>query len=143
MNTIISHVAPRIFPSRGSVDRGDQSLLLRGGVDYDSINSLKDIPIALKSNAIIHLSDVADVYKSTKDAETISRYNGEDNVTIGIKKRQSADTLDVTKAVVKTMEQLNRQNLGVSMAVIDDSGEQIMETVSSVITTLLTPCCSV
>lgn len=137
INTLAQIVGAADFSiPAGSVDRGDLSLSLRGGVSYNTPESLKNIPITLSSGQVIHLSDVAEIFQSTKDASSISRYNGEDNVSVTITKRQSASTVGVTKAVVKEVDKINAANKGVHLDVIFDSSDTIMASVQSVFTTL-------
>lgn len=137
MNTLIGIVGAADFSMpAGSVERGNASLALRGGVSYDTIESLKNIPITIGVNKVIHLSDVADIYPATREATSISRYNGNENVMLSITKRQSASTVDVTQSAVKTMERLNASNNGIHMSVIQDSSEQIIASVQAVLSTL-------
>ena len=138
ISSVASYIGAADFSMpAGSIDRGSQSLTLRGGVSYDTIESLKNIPLMTSSGNVIHLSDVADVYAAVKDSDSISRYNGQDNVTLSVTKRQSASTLDVTKAVTQTMERLNAQNEGVELSVINDSSEQILSSLQTVFSTLV------
>ena len=138
MNTIIGFVGAADFSiPAGSVDRGDQQLSLRGGVTYSSTEMLKSIPITLPSGQVIRLSDVADVHEATEEQSSISRYNGAEIVSMTVTKRQSASTLDVTKAVSKTMEKINARNMGVQLSVINDSSEQIVSSIRTVATTLV------
>lgn len=138
MSTIVSFIGAADFSIPvGDIDRGDQSLSLRGGVSYDTVESLGNIPITLRSGQVIHLSDVARIYDATADADSISRYNGNETVSLGIKKRQSAGTIEVTEAVVKTMEQINARNMGVELSVINDTSDSIRSSVNSVIKTLI------
>lgn len=137
INTLAQIVGAADFSiPAGSVDRGDLNLSLRGGVSYNTPESLKNIPITLSSGQVIHLSDVAQVFEATKDASSLSRYNGQENVSISITKRQSASTVGVTKAVVKEMEKINAARQGVKLDVIFDSSESILASVKSVFMTL-------
>ena len=121
----------------GDADFGTRNLEMRSGVSYDSVESLGNIPIILKNGDVIRLSDVAHVFKNTKDSGSISRYNGEDIVSLSIKKRSSASTVDVCQEVVKRMEELNAQDSGVMMSVVNDGSEDIMDSMKNVVTTLI------
>ena len=137
INTLAQIVGSADFSMpAGSVDRGDLSLALRGGVSYRTTESLKNIPITLSSGQVIHLSDVAQIFESKKDASSISRYNGKENVGLTITKRQSASTVDVTRAAVRTAEQINRSGKGIHLEVVFDSSESILASVKTVFTTL-------
>ncbi len=138
MSTIANFIGAANFSiPAGDVDRGDQSLSLRGEVDYNSVESLKTIPITLSTGQVIRLSDVANVYQATEEASSISRYNGEEMVMLSISKRQSASTLDVTRAVNQELERINAQNMGVQLEVINDTSEQILSSIQAVFSTLI------
>lgn len=138
MDSIISAVSNADFSiPGGDADMGSQNLAVRTGVSYDSAESLRNIPITLSSGKVIHLSDVASVSRSTKESESLSRYNGQDNLTLSIQKRQSASTLSVSKAVLKQMDKINRADMGVQLNVIDDNSEMIVNSVKAVFSTLL------
>lgn len=138
MNTIIGYVSQADFSlPLGTADRGDESITLHGGVSYNSAESLKSIPIALPSGDVIHLSDVANVHESTEEQSSISRYNGSENINIGIQKRQSASTLAVARNVKSMVEELNEKNSGVTLEIINSTDEQILSSISTVITTLI------
>ena len=138
MSTIASFIGAANFSiPAGDVDRGDQSLSLRGEVEYNSVESLKTIPITLPTGQVIRLSDVANVYQAAEEASSISRYNGDEVVMLTVSKRQSASTLEVTRAVNQELERLNAQNIGVQLEVINDSSEQIVSSIKSVFTTLI------
>ncbi len=138
MDSIISAVSNADFSiPGGDADMGSQNLAVRTGVSYDSAESLRNISITLSSGKVIHLSDVALVSRSTKEAESLSRYNGQDDVTVTIQKRQSASTLSVSKAVIKQMDKINKADMGVQLNVIDDNSEMIVNSVKAVFSTLL------
>ncbi|MBC8569487.1 efflux RND transporter permease subunit [Zongyangia hominis] len=141
MSSVVSVISASNFSiPAGDIGHGDQSLILRGGVEYNTVEALRSIPITLRTGDIIHLSDIADISEATKSSGSISRYNGEENITIGVKKRQSASTLDVTEGVTQTMQKLNDQNIGVEMNVISDTGENIKSSINSVVNALLLGC---
>ena len=138
INSIVSLVnsADFSYPA-GNADQGSQSLILRGGVDYESAASLREMPITLRSGDIIHLSDIATIRETTKEADSISRFNGSETVLLSITKRQSASTISVSDAVIKTMESLNAKGTGIELSVVFDTKDNILSAVSSVFSSLL------
>ena len=55
---------------------------------------------------VITLQDIANVTTASKDATSISRYNGQDNVSIGIKNKSSAGTVNACKDVKEKLQQI-------------------------------------
>ncbi len=120
----------------GSIGQGNLDLILRGGVSYSTAEALRHLPITLKSGDIIHLSDVANVYQAKKDQDSLSYYNGLENVTLTVTKRQSASTVGMANAVKKVVEEINASNRGITLEVIDDTSERIISAIISVLQTL-------
>lgn len=121
----------------GSVDVGQQELSASADNSYDDIESLKTVPIPLADGNTIHLSDVAQVYEATEDAASIGRYDGEDVISIGIKKQQSFTAIETSKDVMSEIESLEAANPGVKFTVINDSSEMIEESISDVYQTVI------
>ena len=138
MSTIAGYIASADFSMPvGSASRGDAQLNIRGGVTVDSTQALRELPLILPGGGVIHLSDVADIYEARAEAESVSRYNGEDTVTISVTKRQSAGTVNVCRDVKAVAERLNREGIGVELSVISDSSEQILSSVWTVAQTMI------
>ena len=121
----------------GTAERGDQNVALHGGVRYHSAQSLGNIPIPLRSGDIIHLSDIARIQQATEEKQSIGRYNGIENVTIGIQKRQTASTITVAEDVIEIMEVINSRQEGVRLEVVNSSADQVLSSVETVIMTLI------
>lgn len=121
----------------GSIDRGSSQLTLRGGVTYNTTDSLRSLPLMLRTGGVIQLSDVADISEGKRPSDSISRYNGEETVNLNIMKRTSASTIDVSKQVLKTVDRLNAQGIGIELSVVSDTSEQIVSAINTVVSTLI------
>lgn len=138
MTDISSAIASADFNiTAGTINRGDTSLTLQGGVSYNTYDSLANIPISLKSGDIIHVSDVADVSMAEKSSSSISRYNGMDNISLSVSKNQSANTIEVCNKVKAVVEDLNQQGLGLAVTITSNSGETIYSNIMNVVSTLV------
>ncbi len=132
INTVASIIGAADFSMPvGTLSRDNVDMTVRGGINYPTMESLRDIPITLASGDVIHLSDIALVGYKTKDGTSFSRYNGMDNITMTVSKRSSASTLSVTRAAKRVMERLNGRDLGFEIGVIYDSSENILSSLSS------------
>lgn len=121
----------------GDADRGDLNYTLRGGVEYDTVSKLKTMPLTLKSGDIIHLSDIAEVAKVEKEADSISRYNGSETILMSITKRDSAGTVDVTTAAKEVMELINADSSGIKMDIVMDQSEDIIDSLMGVVNAMI------
>lgn len=77
----------------GDIQVVRQKLDVSVGNDYEDVEKLKTIAIPLSGGDVIHLSDIANVYSALEEADSIGRYNGEDVISLGIKKQQSATAI--------------------------------------------------
>ena len=71
---------------------------------HDTVQAIRNIPLYTATGSLIHLSDVADVEWTVKDADSIARYNGEDTVTVSMTKNQSAGTIGMVNDVEEDHE---------------------------------------
>jgi len=121
----------------GDVNVGKKTLDVSVGKSYDDTERLKKIPIALGNGSVIHLSDVAEVYEAVEDADSISRYNAEDIISIGVKKQQSATAIDVSDQIMKEIETLKLKNPLITYTVTHDSSEMIRDSIADVFQTVV------
>ncbi len=137
MNAIATAIgsADFSFPV-GDTKVGGQSLSVSAGVDYDSMESLKSIPITLSSGNIIYLEDVANVYTTLEEASGIGRYNGRDTIAIGIKKQQSSSDVEMSDDVKKVISRLQAADPDLEMVVVNDNSDMIRSSLSSVMETM-------
>ena len=124
----------------GSMEQGNLDLTLRGGVEYDSMASLGDLPLTLATGDIIHLSDIADIYMATHEQDSLSYYNGKENVMLQISKQQSAPTIATANSVLKVIDEINASDMGVKLEVIYNSSDDIVASINTVLETMALGC---
>ncbi len=121
----------------GDVNVGKQNLSVSVGNDFDNTEKLKNVAIPLANGDVIHLSDVATVSNALEDADSIGRYNGQDIVSVSIKKQQSSTAIDVSKDVLKQVSVLEKTYPGLTFTVVNDSSEMITESITNVFQTMI------
>lgn len=137
MNAVASAISSADFSFPvGDAQVGGQSLSVSAGVDYDTAESLKSIPITLGNGNIIYLEDVANIYTSLEEASGIGRYNGRDTIAIGIKKQQSSSDVEVSRNVMRVIGQLQAGDPNLEIVVVDDNSEMIKSSLTSVLQTM-------
>lgn len=137
MNSIAQYMKASDFTiPLGSVDQGNQSISVISTADTDTVQAIRKIPLRTATGSLIQLSDVADVEWTVKDADSIARYNGEDTVTVSMTKNQSASTIGMVNSVKETMKDIQEGNDNIVVAATYDASDMIMESLSSVGSTL-------
>ncbi len=121
----------------GSTDVGNKSLSVTSGSTFDTMELLKKIPITLGNGNIIYMEDVANIYSTVQDKDSIGRYNGKDTMTVSVKKNQDSDHISVSKAVQETMDNLKADDPALEYVVINDYSDRITESLNSVFQTMI------
>ena len=137
MNSIVSAIGSADFTYPvGDTRVGRQTLSLSAGVTYDTVESLKTIPIMLGGGNIIYLEDVANIYPALEEASGIGRYNGRDTISVQIKKQKSSSDVEVSRDAMRIVRQLQAADENLEMIVVDDNSEMIKSSLTSVLQTM-------
>lgn len=121
----------------GSVKQGTQKISSSASSKPETLIDLQNVPIVTNRGSVIKLSDIATVSMSTKDYSSISRFNGNDSISIGIAKTQSAGTVNVSREVKDVIEKVAAKNSAVQISVAYDAADGIISSLSSVAETLV------
>lgn len=121
----------------GTAEFGNQELSINSEVRYEDIDELERIPIKTESGEVIHLSDVANVHYETSDKDSLSRYDGNDNVSIGISKVQSSSAVTLSNQVKRTVQDLQQKYPELNISIVYDASESIVSSLLSVAQTLV------
>ncbi|MEY8336726.1 efflux RND transporter permease subunit [Lachnospiraceae bacterium 62-35] len=140
MSSIASDIAAAdvAYPA-GDTDVGHQELSVTTSLKASTQESLKTIPLTSTkfSDSIVYLQDVANIYTTEAAASTISRYNGEETMSVSISKQQSASAMEVSKAVRASVKKMVAATPGLEIKVTSDTSEDIMDSLKDVIQTLI------
>ena len=121
----------------GTTELGSQEYSVSTRMKYDTEALLSEIPLTTSSGeGTVYLSDVADVYTYKSDDSGVARYNGEDTVSIGITKQQSANAISLSDSVKKVIENLERNDSNLQIIVANDSADQIKSSLLSIAQTV-------
>ncbi len=121
----------------GSIDVGNQQLSISTGIDFDTVDSLKKIPIQTGNGTTILFEDIVDIYQTKRDATAVGRYDGEDCMIVSITKAQSASAVSVSNQVKRTLENIKRSNPNVEVTIIIDDADDINASINSVFQTMI------
>ena len=105
-----------------------------------NLNELRQLAITTAPDGSkVLLRDVAEVYDTRKEAQTISRINGKPSLGITISKQGDGNTVEVSAQVMKTIDELESRYADVSLdfEVASDSSVFTLEAANHVINDLL------
>lgn len=121
----------------GSVSQGSQDIAVSSSTDISGVVQIQNIPITTARGQVVPLSEIATVSESKRQASSVSRSNGQEDISIAVTKKKSYGTVDVTRSVVRTLERLQEGNDTVVINVIYNASDSIIDSLSSVGKTLV------
>lgn len=138
MSSIASTLSSADFSlPAGKTYVGDQDLSVSAGIEYATVESLKKVPIMTGNGNVLYMEDIADIGFALEDASGIGRYNGNDTITLGIKKQQDASAVSVSRQVKRAIEQMMEEDSSLEIVVINDMSDRINSSLESVVQTMI------
>ncbi|MBR1524404.1 MAG: efflux RND transporter permease subunit, partial [Lachnospiraceae bacterium] len=121
----------------GNADYGDQSIALSAEVKYDTVPEIEQIPITTSRGQTIHLNDIATVQYAISDKSSLSRYMGRDNVSVGLRRRQSASSVTLSRQVRPVLDDLRAKHPELNIEIVEDMADTITDTLKGVAKTVV------
>ena len=121
----------------GSVAYGDQKLNMETEVRFDDIEKLRQVPITTAKGSVIHLYDVCNIDYAIKGKTSLSRYDGGEDISIGLKKRQSSTSVTLSRQIKGILDDFSKSYPDVNVRIINDSADEILAMLKSVVKTLI------
>ncbi|MBU4466292.1 MAG: efflux RND transporter permease subunit, partial [Actinobacteria bacterium] len=124
-----------LFPG-GDIIQGGQSLTVQTGAKLTSLAEISALPLVPTTAAELRagtktIADVATVAQEQDPITTVSRVDGKPALTIAITKLPSANTVDVSRAVLQALPDLEKTIDGVSFTVVFDQAPYIQQSIES------------
>ncbi|MDW7670429.1 MAG: efflux RND transporter permease subunit [Bacillota bacterium] len=117
----------------GRVLKGDQEMTVRTMGEFTSLADVGNMPIILQTGDIIQLQDIANVSIEYKERTSISRLNGQPNITLSITKQSVANTVRVAERVHQELDNLRRDYPELELTVAFDTSEFINASIRNVV----------
>ncbi|MCR5603696.1 MAG: efflux RND transporter permease subunit [Lachnospiraceae bacterium] len=119
------------------IRQGSMDVRLSVTSTVDSIGELEFIPIKTASGAVITLRDIADVSYEIMRSDSISRYNGTEEVQIIVSKKQGESTVTASRQVLDEIKRLEAENSDIRLVVTSNYADEIIASLKDVGMTLL------
>lgn len=111
--------------SAGAVAKGSTEVQIRIQGEYKAVSEMEETPIPVGSGAV-KLKEIATIVDDFSDVTSISTYNGQPSINIGVTKASGGNTLQIANAVKENLDSI-RQELpeGSELELVTDSSESI------------------
>ncbi len=124
------------YPS-GSVISGNLELTASTEMDNDTLDDLLAVPITTSSGQLVYLEDIASVYYADESMGGISRYNGQETISIEITKQQDSTAMELSSQVNALIKTLMEDDEDLLIEVARDEADQIIDSLLDVAFTMV------
>jgi HAE1 family hydrophobic/amphiphilic exporter-1 len=93
----------------GKLYQGRNDIAVRVVGRAKSIEDLSNIIVMNKNGKIIRLGDIAEVIDGVEERESLSRYNGKENVSLALIRQTGANIVDVADGILARLDRLREQ----------------------------------
>mgnify|MGYP000578829633 FL=1 len=121
----------------GSVKQGSQDISVSAAMEFNTVQKLEQVPVITASGSVVHLSDIAEVSMAKEKADTVSKSDGMENISISIQKKQSASVVQVTRKIETLVASYMEKNPGIEIGIEYNSSDIITSSLWSVGKTLI------
>ncbi len=124
-----------LFPG-GTVTEGDETLTVQTGAKITSVDEISALPLvptdaAQATAGRTTIGDVATVAQQSDPVTTLSRVNGEPALTIAVTKLPAANTVDVSRAVLAAIPDLESSLNGATFTVVFDQAPFVEQSIEA------------
>ena len=124
------------YPS-GSAESGNLDLSVSTLTEHDTLDDLLKMPITVSGNKIVYLEDIAVVSYAEEQKGGVSRYNGEETISISLTKQQSSTAMDLSKQVQTVIKNLQGDDENLTITVARDEADSILDSLKDVAETMV------
>lgn len=115
----------------GSILKGVFRYPIRTVGEFQSVQDIKNVYVN-NGHAMFRLGDFASVFEGFAEREGLTRVNGREAILIYIKKDAGANTIEVSKEVTSTVNELNREYPSIKLTTLIDQATFISKSITDI-----------
>lgn len=124
------------YPS-GSVQSGSLELDASTSINATTLDDLLRVPINTSTGKIVYLEDIADISYQDQTMGGMSRYNGEETISISVTKQQSVSAIELSNDVKAAVSTLMAQDEDLTIEIARDDADSILSSLKDVGITMI------
>ncbi len=124
------------YPS-GDAVAGSLELSVTTMSENDTLEALLQVPIINSDGKMVYLEDIAHVYYTKEERGGVSRYNGQETISLSITKQQSSTAMALSEEVKKAIAALEASDEDLEIRVARDEADSILESLQDVAVTMV------
>lgn len=124
------------YPS-GDAVAGNLELSVSTMAESNTLDELLQVPIITSSGKMVYLEDIAHVYYTEEQRGGVSRYNGQETISLSITKQQHSTAMALSEEVKEAIEALKASDKDLEIRVARDEADSILESLQDVAVTMV------
>lgn len=124
------------YPS-GDAVAGKLELSVSTMAESNTLDELLQVPIITSSGKMVYLEDIARVYYTEEQRGGVSRYNGQETISLSITKQQSSTAMALSNEVKEAIKALEASDGELEIRVARDEADSILESLQDVAVTMV------
>lgn len=124
----------------GTIENQEDKNAVRLVGKFSNLEDIRNVQVAMpQPGSPVYVKDVANLFDGTKQATSISRYNGQNGIGLLLKKQGDANAVEVSKNVRMAFENIekNEAEHNVQFVIADDRTDNTIAAVNSVVFDLI------
>jgi HAE1 family hydrophobic/amphiphilic exporter-1 len=130
--------AENVNLSAGILKEARSQYLVRAINEFKTVEEIKDIIIDKRSNAVIRLGDIAEVFRGYKDRKVISRVNGKESIEAAVYRASDANTVKIANLIFERLKKLEKgvfKTYNINYHIVSNQAKFIKNSINEVIST--------
>ncbi|PLX47994.1 MAG: acriflavin resistance protein [Desulfobulbaceae bacterium] len=121
----------------GKIDQGSYEVTLRAPAEFVDLDQIRATVVAERDQGLITLDQIAEIRDTHEKRNRIIRLNGDNGLRIAIRKQPSANTVNVTEAVLAEIAAINRDFPQLHVVPVINQGNFIERSIRNVARSVL------
>ncbi|MFH2001372.1 MAG: efflux RND transporter permease subunit [Planctomycetota bacterium] len=116
----------------GQIEQGRYQVTLRAPAEFMDLEQIRRTVITMRQGAPVPLGQIAEIRDTYRKLTRIVRVNGDLGLRIGIRKQADANTVEVSKAILAEIEQVNADFPQIRVVPVVNQGNFIERSIANV-----------
>ena len=116
----------------GDLDEGHLRMLVRSRGEFTSLDQIADTVIRQRDGAIVRIRDIGKVVDGEEERTEETRINGLNGLLIYVFMQSGANTVDVSEAIKKKIEEINESTPDGELSIRVDKSDYIRQAIANV-----------
>lgn len=121
----------------GRIEQGRYEVTLRAPAEFANLDQIRNTVITRRDGAAVTLRQIAEVTDTYEKLTRIIRVNGERGLRVAIRKQADANTVEVSRAVLAKIEEVNKTFPQIEIVPVSNQGNFIERSIANVAQSVL------